>query len=295
MRPFVDQNPQLRFVGSCTAGSEHLAIDALNKLSIPWAVANGCNANAVADYVLCCLAGLLDEGLLHGKRVGVIGIGAIGSRVASRLQRLGFQVLQHDPPKELRDKHFRSVPLSEFRDLDLICLHPALTDSSRQMIDTAFLKQQKPGCVLLNASRGEVVDEAAILERGEQLVYCTDVWQNEPMPNPELMNTCHFGTPHIAGYSQLAKLRGSHMIYQRLCQALELPATISFDSLLKGQNIPDIQPKLGLKSGGWINAALHHLNPTIDTEQMQHALKKDPGCFDHLRKHYPLRPEFQLV
>lgn len=219
----------IRFVGSATAGTDHLDIDYLNRANITWAHAPGANAQTVVNYVDACIAGLRGENLLTGTalRAGVIGVGQVGRRVVSALENLGFDVLQNDPPRAIKEPSFVSTPLTEFKNLDLICVHTPLTFdnefSTHHLIDAAFLSRQKAGCILLNAGRGAVVDSHA-LKKATHIIKVLDVWENEPNIDLELLKLSKIATPHIAGYSQAAKNQAATMLYHALCNFYNFPA-----------------------------------------------------------------------
>ena len=146
------------------------------------------------------------------------------------LAQAGFQLVLNDPPRAAREPGFQSTPLTEFADLDLLCLHPALVREgaypSWHLLDDSFLKRQKSGMVLLNASRGAVLDTEVLL-RQRHLQLCLDVWEHEPEINLELLRRTVIATPHIAAYSIDAKRRASELLYQQAQKFFGWPAKSS--------------------------------------------------------------------
>lgn len=214
------QGTSIQWVGAASAGTDHIDREFLKQNNISLADALSCNAVAVAEYVVCCIAGLKQQGILtHSSlRAGVIGVGYVGAQVVEKLLSLGFEVICNDPPREKRNANFKSTPLDHFENLDLICLHSSLNTqppfATYHLIDHAFLQRQKPGCVLLNAARGAVLDSQAALQN-DHIHFCLDVWENEPHIQLDLLNKCILATPHIAGGTLEAKYRATFLLYQQ--------------------------------------------------------------------------------
>ncbi|MHC4143793.1 MAG: 4-phosphoerythronate dehydrogenase, partial [Planctomycetota bacterium] len=205
---------KVRFVATATIGIDHIDVDFLRRHNIGFASAPGSNANSAAEYVI---AGLLEIGQkyaldLEGKSIGIIGVGNVGSRVAKKCAALGMDVYLNDPPlhpplrRQTGDAKY--LPLKELFTCDFITLHTPLTferpDKTFHLANEEFFKSLKKGCVFVNASRGGVVDSAALKaaiqsERFGAVVL--DVWENEPDIDTDLLQMVDLGTPHIAGYS----------------------------------------------------------------------------------------------
>lgn len=286
VRSVTDINAQLlshsnvRFVATVTAGTDHLDTEWLASKQIAWAHAPGANAQAVVEYVLCCVASLYQAGHLDESKkcAGVIGVGEIGHRVAELLARLGFRVLLNDPPRELNEAEFISTPLSEFAQCDLICFHPSLVLSgdhpSYHLIDRSFLAMLKPNAIVINASRGRVADTQALLE-DNNIILCTDVWENEPNISFELLNKSFIGTPHIAGYSIPAKNQASYDVYLKACEYFNRPS-------LPMPN--DVNPLTSIDlNDNWIDAALTYYDPVKQTNAMKKLFRNNSGVKDNFR------------
>ncbi len=214
----------VKFVGSCTIGTDHVDLEYLKQAGIHFAFAPGCNAQAVVEYVLAALAGLQVD--LQSALVGVVGCGNVGGRLLRYLHKLGVNAVGNDP--FLFDTDFPLVDFDTVLQCDVICLHTPLTKTgehpTHHLFNAERINQLKVGTVLLNAGRGAVIDNAALLQRLEQqqdLQVALDVWENEPKINGDLLAQVAIGTPHIAGYSAEGKLRGTEMVYEALCAFLQ--------------------------------------------------------------------------
>ena len=162
--------------------------------------------------------------------VGVIGVGNVGSKVAAACESLGFEVLRNDPPKERQQTlaynsgYLRIVDFKDYYSLDyllensdVVTLHVPLDETTRGMADANFFARMKPGAIFINSSRGEVVDEAALLANIHKLAAVVlDVWVGEPNINRELLQSAFIATPHIAGYSAEGKIKGTQMVVEAI-------------------------------------------------------------------------------
>lgn len=214
-------NTNVKYVGSVTAGADHIDMHFLEEAGIGLCLASGFNAPPVADYVVGVIAALQkQERLLQsGLRAAVVGVGSVGKLVEARLNTLNISTLLCDPLRAENETSFQSTPLHELTDLDVITLHVPLTRKGRyptyHFIDKTFLQRQKPGCVLINASRGSVINSQELLQYGKHLHWCFDVWEHEPVINKSVLANVFIATPHIAGYSVQSKIRGIDMIYKK--------------------------------------------------------------------------------
>lgn len=298
----------VRFVGTATIGFDHVDLGYLEHNHIGFASAPGSNANSAAEYVL---AALLEVGRRHriqleGKSIGVIGVGNVGSRVARKCEALGMRVLRNDPPLQRQTGDPQYVPLEALYDCDFITIHTPLTregiDKTYHLADAQFFSRLKPGAVFFNVSRGAVVDSAALkatLRAGRLQAAVLDVWENEPNIDTELLEMVDLATPHIAGYSFDGKVAGMIMIYEALCAHFHLSPTRSMANFLPPADVPGLELETGnIGDEELLSRAVQRIYSVPRDDQNLRQIVHQPSdkrgrFFDDLRKHYPVRREFQ--
>ena len=216
----------VRFVGTATAGTDHVDALALARLGVAFASAPGSNATSVVDYVLACLLALAaDRGeALEGKTLGIVGVGHVGGRLAPRARALRMRVLRCDPPRAAAESDAGFVSLEALlAGSDVVTLHTPLTSASawptRGMIGAEALAAMRPGAWLVNAARGGIVDGDALLgaRKAERLgALVLDCWPAEPAPRLALVAATDIATPHTAGYSFDGKIAGTAIVAHAL-------------------------------------------------------------------------------
>lgn len=295
----------VRFVGTCTIGTDHLDLDYLAKADICWASAPGCNARGVVDYVLGSLLVLAERtgADLNQRTYGVVGAGQVGSRLVKVMRALGWRVLVCDPPRAAREggDYYSLEQLLE--QCDVLSVHTPLTIegplATRHLLDAERLQALRPDAWLINASRGAVVDNGALYQLLLQRVdvqVVLDVWEGEPLVDVPLAGLCQIATPHIAGYSLDGKLRGTAQIYQAFCAWQQQAATIALASLLPKPWLAGLELDAQC-SPVWALATLCRAvyDPRRDDADFRRSLVGEPAArraaFDALRKHYPHRRE----
>ncbi|NVZ26569.1 4-phosphoerythronate dehydrogenase PdxB [Pseudomonas gingeri] len=297
----------VRFVGTCTIGTDHLDLDYFQEAGIHWSSAPGCNARGVVDYVLGSLLTLAEiEGAELARRTyGVIGAGEVGGRLIKVLRGLGWKVLVCDPPRQAAEGG-DYVDLEQIiEQCDVISLHTPLTRSGAlstwHLLDRQRLGRLRPGTWLINAARGPVVDNAALrdvlLER-EDLQAVLDVWEAEPQVDVELAELCVIGSPHIGGYSLDGKQRGTAQIYQAYCAFIGQAPVVSLDDLLPAPGLAQIILNADCDPA-WAMAMICRAvyDPRRDDADFRRSLTGNVAeqrvAFDLLRKHYPERREIE--
>jgi erythronate-4-phosphate dehydrogenase len=208
----------IKFVGSATAGINHLDTEYLDAQNISWSHAPGCNAFSVIHYVMAALGELIQEGLFSVRQsIGIIGYGNIGKRLYQLLSALNIEVYAYDPLL----KHSHLVTMEKVLACDLITIHvPYSTEGvypTSQLINQShrsFLKDK----ILINTSRGGVVCEKLVTE-SNNLIYVADVWVDEPTPSITAIKNSFIATPHIAGYSIEGKMNGTGVIASECAKA----------------------------------------------------------------------------
>ncbi|MDI9817684.1 MULTISPECIES: 4-phosphoerythronate dehydrogenase [unclassified Legionella] len=279
----------LTFVATASSGTDHIDKNYLNTRGIRLIDAKGSNAAAVADYVIASLAFLQKYHQFHGTRAAIIGVGEIGTEVGKRLQATNMAVIGYDPPKSLRDEKFSSSSLEEVATCDLICIHADLHSTppypSVNLINDALLKQLHPGCAIINASRGGLVDETALFNQKPDLFYCTDVFSREPYINREIVNMATLCTPHIAGHSIEAKYAAVTMISAELHRSYQLPPPLFA--------VPEVQVPVIKMQKQWQDDVLSFYNPVHETQVLKNSddLK---STFLRLRKAHQSRHNFSV-
>ncbi|MFP5421738.1 MAG: 4-phosphoerythronate dehydrogenase PdxB [Gammaproteobacteria bacterium] len=295
----------VKFVGTCTIGTDHLDLDYFQQAGITWASAPGCNARGVVDYVLGSLLVLAEQqGVdLAMRTYGVVGAGQVGSRLLKVLRGLGWRVLVCDPPRQaVEGGDFVSLQ-QVLTECDVISLHTPLErlgeHPTYHLFDHARLAALKPGSWLINASRGAVVDNQALREllpQRSDLQVVLDVWEGEPQADVELAALCRIATPHIAGYSLDGKLRGTAQIYQALCQHLGVEPSTELAQLMPAPWLNELTIDANADPA-WALASICRAvyDPRRDDADFRRSLQGDAvtrrAAFDGLRKHYPMRRE----
>jgi erythronate-4-phosphate dehydrogenase len=299
------EGSKVRFVGTCTIGTDHLDLDYFQQAGITWSSAPGCNARGVVDYVLGSLLTLAEiEGVdLAERTYGVVGAGEVGGRLVKVLQGLGWKVLVCDPPRQAAEGG-EFVSLEQIiGQCDVISLHTPLSNNAEHstwhLFDENRLNQLKPGAWLINASRGPVVDNSVLREvllAREDLQAVLDVWEGEPSVDIALAELCVIATPHIAGYSLDGKQRGTAQIYQAFCQFIGQPAQVSLDELLPAPWLAQVHLNASCDPA-WALAMVCRgvYDPRRDDADFRRSLvvsgAEQRTAFDLLRKHYPERRE----
>lgn len=305
------EHSSLKFVATATAGFDHIDRDYLTARGIAFSHAPGCNATAVVEYVLAALDTLAErEGfVLAERKVGIIGKGQVGSRLYQTMARLGVAVCACDPPLAAMDNDSQYLSVDELIQCsDVICLHTPLTTDgpypTHYLIDEPQLQAMKPGTVLINAGRGAVINNGALkrcLQQRDDLVVVLDVWESEPDVDPQLLSLVALATPHIAGYSLDARIRGTQMIYQAFCQHFGLPARVRLPAITP---LP-VLTQMKFTEGDCVATTCAMAIRAIydirrdDAAMRRHLMVDEVGqrrkAFDHLRKHYPTRREFNTL
>jgi erythronate-4-phosphate dehydrogenase len=234
-----------RVVATASSGIDHVDETLVQSGRIQLLDAKGSNAASVADYVLACLAFMQKNHGFCGATAGIIGLGAVGTVVAKRLKTMNFDVLCYDPPKSLASPNFAGRSLEDILACDLICIHASLHDRapfpSRQLIGEKQLALIRENTLIINASRGNIVSESAVLQSKTPFFYCTDVYASEPVIRDALVDFATLCTPHIAGHSVEAKETAIRVLSQKLHQYYGLP--------MPEDLTPSFQPRLKQATG----------------------------------------------
>ncbi len=309
----VDRAVRARFIGTATIGTDHIDVgyicEANRRRENPITVASapGSNADSVADYVWFALACLTCGSAepLGGMSLGVIGHGNCGSRVAKRAEGFGMRVLRCDPPLAEGDPAFGSDALEDAIRADFVTLHVPLTRQGESRYPTCHMMgaeqiaQMKATAYLFNASRGAVVDSAALVDAlrdGRIAGAVLDVYEGEPEPAEELVGLPVLATPHIAGYAVEAKRRGAAVIYEKMCRALGVEAQDTGAMLMRGFE-PEVGVTVGFDAAGAADVAadaavrsllgsIHDVRATSDELKATSSSARRGELFDRMRRNY---------
>jgi len=245
--------PRLRVVGRLGVGLDNIDVPACQARAIEVFPATGANALAVAEYVVATVMVLLRGAYLSsaevltgkwprsrlsegretaGRTLGLVGFGGIGQLTAKLAQALGMHVLAYDPllPPDAPLWAASGVVRRDLDELlaqaDAVSLHVPLTAQTRGLIDAARMGRMKAQAVLINTSRGGIVDEAALAEalRSGQLAGAAlDVFEREPLPNGSALAAAPnlILTPHIGGVTRESNIRVSTMIAAKVTNFLQ--------------------------------------------------------------------------
>lgn len=293
------EGTRVSFIASATIGTDHIDQRYCRESGIGVANAPGCNSSSVQQYMVSALLFLLRRRRFDPNRLtlGVIGAGNVGSKVAKAAETLGMKVLLNDPPRQRAEGPDGFVELEELQHLsDIVTLHVPLTregpDATRHLVDAAFLQQLKPGAILFNTSRGEVVESKALVSAisEKQLSdVVLDVFEGEPEISLVLLEQLTLATPHIAGYSLDGKANGTAAAVQAVSRFFNLGLN---DWIPQGLPEPDPYELLGDASqGSQLELLWEIYSQTYDITADDQRLRKDPSAFEAIRGSYPPRRE----
>lgn len=289
----------LKFVGTASAGSDHVDINYLEQQGITFTNAAGCNARSVAEYVATALLLWSEqrEKDLTEYTVGIVGVGHVGTRVQQLLDKMGMTFVSYDPPREIRESTFRSASLAEVLDTDILTFHTPLNREgdcpTYHWLGHEKLSQQSFE-LILNTSRGGVIQEASLLkaiDEGGVGDIIIDTWEHEPQFNLATAAKAFIKTPHIAGYSKQAKDNATRMVVHAMLTHFDIPNRTNGN----GQNARMVNSDIS--SRGSLSELLTELHPIRKYEDklkqiIQNFADSRGKHFNKLRAEYPLRQEF---
>ena len=292
---------KVKMIATATIGYDHIDTRWCESNGIEWTNAPGCNSWSVQQYIASLLVTMSRELGFNCKEktLGVIGVGNVGSKVARIGALLGFKVLLCDPPRARLEGTAGFVTLDEIMEQsDIITCHVPLQrngeDCTFHLIDAVRLALMRKDQILINSSRGEVVDCNALkaaLKNGTIRAASLDVWENEPDIDRELLSLLFTGTPHIAGYSLDGKANGTMMSVQAIGRKFDLPCK---DWAVTDIPLPTQPVEFTLDATGktpqevLADAILYTYRIKDDDAR----LRADTGSFERQRSDYPVRREF---
>ena len=280
------QGTKVQFVGSTVAGLDHIDEAYLYKNNITFASAQGCNANAVSEYVISAISNLANDLSfdLSNKTLGIIGVGNVGSRLDFKAKQLGITTLLNDPPRQEIEGKENFVDLNTALSADIVTFHTPLTFSGSHptynLLGSHNFELITQDSIVINTARGGIIDES-LWENTITKANIIDCWEEEPNINTKLQNTAYWATPHIAGHSIDAKFMGSYMIYKDLCSFTKTPLKNEFENLISPTAVTIIENTL--------HETLNAIYPFIDDD----LAIKDISKFEDYRRNYPDRYEWR--
>ena len=296
------QDSPIAFVGTASAGTDHIDTRYLSERGIKLANAAGCNAGAVADYVLDAIYQCQRlESLINGATVGLVGYGAVGRHLAARLSMLGGKIKVYDPYVKSTEAGVTLCALPEVLGCSIVSLHAALhTDQphpSAQMIDNTAVSYISPDALFINAGRGGLVTEEALhrmADKGVTLVL--DTWPEEPSVSQELLSRAAFATPHIAGYTRTAKSNATDFLIEPLVRALSLDNPFN---TLESEDTRQVMVDLSRQSDshGLMDVMKVISRLAQDDDQFRKSWEESPtpDNFETQRTQYRLRDQYSAL
>ncbi|NOH62071.1 4-phosphoerythronate dehydrogenase [Vibrio sp. RE88] len=300
----ISKANRLKFVGTATAGMDHVDQALLKEKGIFFTAAPGCNKVGVAEYAFSVMMVLAQQQgfSVFDKTVGIIGAGQVGSYLQQCLEGIGIKVLINDPPKQAAGDERHFTPLDVLlKQADIITTHTPITRDgdfpTHHLINEAVLNKLRGDQILINAARGPVVDNAALkarLRKQDGFIAALDVFEFEPEVDMELLPLLAFATPHVAGYGLEGKARGTTMIFNSFCEFLNNDLRAHASELLPTAPVPEL-----VLDRAWEEATLHNLTQLVYDVRKDDALFRreisQPGAFDLMRKNYWDRREYSAV
>ena len=286
---------KIRLITTATIGTDHIDLDYCREHGIEVANASGCNAGGVMQYVFSALYGVAArKGIkIAGNTIGIIGVGNVGKKVEAMAEYLGFNVLRCDPPRAQKEGPEGFCSLEHLlTESDIVTLHVPLDDMTRGMANDAFFTLMKPGAIFINASRGEVVNENALIEASPKFgAIVIDTWNHEPDVNVDLIEAADIATPHIAGYSFQGKLNGTSLAVRAVAEHFGIEELKDFFPVDEFSDHQPLHLDLKGKNQGEI-AAVFQYNYPIFTDDFR--FRMEPHKFEKLRSDYQYRREIYV-
>jgi len=213
------EGSKVRMIATATIGTDHIDIEWCRNHGIKVVSAPGCNAPAVGQWVgmaLCHWARSCNV-RLENETIAIVGYGHVGHEVARQAEILGMGVELVDPYVEGCHKRVEEV----IEHCRVMTYHVPLNDETHYICDKEVLKMMNNRGLIINAARGGVADESALLHwlmDNPEAHAAIDCWEGEPSINRQLAERAIIATPHIAGYSAEGKWRGTRMVVEAIKQ-----------------------------------------------------------------------------
>ena len=283
---------KVKMIASATIGTDHIDLQWCRENGIDVRNAEGCNAGAVANYIFSAMYAVTSRRAIKMEDavLGIVGVGNVGRKVEHMARTLGLKVLLNDPPRAALEGEEGFVNIDTLlSEATIISIHVPLDNTTQGMCNDAFFEKMRPGTIFINASRGEVVDEAALLRARPKLgALVLDTWCNEPNVSQILIDACDIATPHIAGYSYQGKQNGTAMAVQAIARHFGIKDLEFFSPAMEDALMPKVINVKG-KTQGEIAAAVQYNYPIFTDDFL---FRVNPSNFEKLRSEYNYRREF---
>lgn len=276
------EGSSVKLIATATIGFDHIDLDYCESKGIEVVTAQGCNAAGVLQWVAAALAMLSKrDGWYPSERtLGIVGVGNVGKLVEQYARAWGFNILRCDPPRKEREGG-DFLPLEEVvSKADIVTFHTPLDSTTYHLINENIISLMRPDATIINASRGEVADTAALLKASQTLML--DVWENEPKINAELLEKALVTTPHIAGYSAQGKANATAAVVAAAARRFSLP--------LQGWYPEQVQPTIR-QDISW-EEMCSTIEQYCPLKEQSEELKSRPEEFESLRNNYSYREEY---
>lgn len=289
------EGTKVRMIATATIGMDHIDLDYCKSNGIRVENAAGCNSGAVMQYVFSALYGVsARKGIkIDDCNFGIIGVGHVGRKVEAMARYLGFNVLRCDPPRAALEGPDGFCSLEYLlENSQVVTMHVPLDSTTKGMADETFFALMQPGSIFINAARGEVINEAALIAAAPKFgAVVIDTWCNEPDINEELLEVADIATPHIAGYSYQGKENATMMAVRSVAAFLGVEELAAFTPVDSQEGHKPVQLDLKGKNNGEIAAVLQYNYP-IFTDDFR--LRMEPFKFEKLRSEYKYRRDFYV-
>ena len=286
---------RISMIATATIGTDHIDFGFCDSRGIEVHNSQGCNAGGVMQYVFSALYGTASRKSikLDHPVMGIIGVGNVGKKIEHLARYLGFDVLRCDPPRAAKEgpEGFCSLEYLLVNST-IVTLHTPLDETTRRMADSDFFGLMRPGSFFINAARGEIVDETALMEAIPKLgPVIIDTWNHEPDINTALMDMVDIATPHIAGYSYQGKLNGTASAVQAVARHFGIEELYDFYPEYDENEHAPVHLDLKGKNQGEITSVFQYNYPIFTDDFM---FRMAPGNFEKLRSEYHYRREIYV-
>ena len=289
------EGSKVRMIATATIGMDHIDLEYCRNHGITVQNAEGCNAGGVLQYVFSALYGMAArKGIkLDGATMGIVGVGHVGKKIEAMARYLGFNVLMCDPPRAAAEGSDAFCSLEYLlANSQIVTMHVPLDETTRGMADEEFFMLMPPGAIFINAARGEILDDNALMQAIPKLgAVAIDTWNHEPNINLELLEMVDIATPHIAGYSYQGKQNATALAVQAVAKFFGIKELYEY---YPEADVPDHEPvQLDLrdKTHGE-RAAVFQYNYPIFTDDFR--FRMEPENFEKLRSEYQYRREIYV-